>query len=203
MGGGNINKKKSWDPTRRPNQEKVWKAERQALEERNRIEEKKKEIAESRRVEELQRLQNMAQGTPDTLKVDWMYASAATDAVKISPEREYYLLGNRKSSKVGSCKVSGKKERGHSKREMPVKDRPSSISHVHLLEIQKRELKRPKTRELVPEHKTRDAGRRGQRDTIEKHQKKRKREDEDGKEHFGSASCYDNEGKRYRSVRKY
>lgn len=174
MGGGNINKKKSWDPSRRPNQEKIWKAERQAIEERKRTEEKRKEIAESRRAEELQSLQESAKGTNEAPKVDWMYAHAVTQAMGISPEMEMYLLGNKKASKEVS---EGKNQL---ERES-LKKATNSIRQDPLLKIKKRKSEYPSTGELTLEHKMREVKSMDQTDARDKHHTKSLRADRFGK----------------------
>jgi hypothetical protein len=166
MGGGNINKKKSWDPSRRPNQEKIWKAERQAIEERKRIEEKRKEIAGSRRAEELQSVQDSAKGTNEASKVDWMYAPTATQAMEISPEMEMYLLGNKKASKAISEEGKDQLERES------LKKAANSIRQDPLLEIKKRKLEDLSTGELTLERKMRDVKSMDQTDARDKHHTK-------------------------------
>lgn len=94
--GGDLNLKKSWHPNLRKNQERVWKEEKNALEERKLIEKLKKERDEERQIEELQKLQEAAGGKVATKRVEWMYAGPSGDGVGVSEEREAYLLGNRR-----------------------------------------------------------------------------------------------------------
>ena len=49
--GGDLNLKKSWHPHLRKNQERVWKEEKSALEERKQIEKLRKEREEERALE--------------------------------------------------------------------------------------------------------------------------------------------------------
>jgi hypothetical protein len=94
--GGDLNLKKSWHPNLRKNQERVWKEEKTALEERKLIEKLKKERDEERQIEELQKLQEAAGGKVVTKRVDWMYAGPSGDGAGVTEEREGYLLGKRR-----------------------------------------------------------------------------------------------------------
>lgn len=94
--GGDLNLKKSWHPHLRKNQERVWKEEKSALEERKQIEKLRKEREEERQIEELQRLQESAGGKIVTKRVDWMYAGPSGDGTGVTEEREGYLLGKRR-----------------------------------------------------------------------------------------------------------
>lgn len=94
--GGDLNLKKSWHPHLRKNQERVWKEEKSALEERKQIEKLRKEREEERQIEELQKLQESAGGKIVTKRVDWMYAGPSGDGAGVTEEREGYLLGKRR-----------------------------------------------------------------------------------------------------------
>jgi hypothetical protein len=94
--GGDLNLKKSWHPHLRKNQEKVWKEEKSALEERKQIEKLRKEREEERQIEELQKLQEASGGKVVTRRVDWMYAGPSGDGAAVTEEREGYLLGKRR-----------------------------------------------------------------------------------------------------------
>lgn len=94
--GGDLNLKKSWHPHLRKNQERVWKEENAALEERKLIEKLRKEREEERQIEELQKLQEAAGGKTVTKRVDWMYAGPSGDGAGVTEEREGYLLGKRR-----------------------------------------------------------------------------------------------------------
>lgn len=94
--GGDLNTKKSWHPHLRKNQERVWKEEQNALEERKLIEKLRKEREEERQIEELQRLQEANGGKVATKRVDWMYAGPSGDGAGVTEEREGYLLGKRR-----------------------------------------------------------------------------------------------------------
>jgi Pre-mRNA splicing factor/N-terminal domain of CBF1 interacting co-repressor CIR len=96
MGGGDLNMKKSWHPLLQKNQEAVWKAETLAREERKRIEQKRKEIAEERQLLQLQRLQeSQGSGKPRVERLDWMYTAPGA-GVQTSEAMEQFLLGRRK-----------------------------------------------------------------------------------------------------------
>lgn len=88
--------KKSWHPHLRKNQERVWKEEKSALEERKQIEKLRKEREEERQIEELQKLQESSGGKIVTKRVDWMYAGPSGDGAAVTEEREGYLLGKRR-----------------------------------------------------------------------------------------------------------
>ncbi|KAH7388862.1 Pre-mRNA splicing factor-domain-containing protein [Pyrenochaeta sp. MPI-SDFR-AT-0127] len=94
--GGDLNLKKSWHPHLRKNQERVWKEEKSALEERKQIEKLRKEREEERQIEELQKLQESAGGKVVTKRVDWMYGGPSGDGAGVTEEREGYLLGKRR-----------------------------------------------------------------------------------------------------------
>ncbi|KAL5452558.1 hypothetical protein PMIN06_005946 [Paraphaeosphaeria minitans] len=94
--GGDLNTKKSWHPHLRKNQEKVWKEEQNALEERKLIEKLRKERDEERQIEELQKLAEANGGKVATKRVDWMYAGPSGDGAGVTEEREGYLLGKRR-----------------------------------------------------------------------------------------------------------
>jgi hypothetical protein len=94
--GGDLNLKKSWHPHLRKNQERVWKEEKSALEERKQIEKLRKEREEERQIEELQKLQEASGGRVVTKRVDWMYAGPSGDGAAVTEEREGYLLGKRR-----------------------------------------------------------------------------------------------------------
>jgi len=179
----------------------VWKAERQAIEERKRIEEKRKERAESRRAEELQRLQDAAKGKTAVQKVEWIYAPVATDSVKISPERETYLLGTSKTTKVvlnvGCVGVGTGNREGHDS----FKDTINLVREDHLLPIKNEELTEEKrSQQMASEIKSvgmlKDEVERYRTDDRNKHNLKRKGEEKDVEEHSHRARRQRNEHKR-------
>jgi hypothetical protein len=94
----NINKKKSWDPTRGAAQKILWQREQAALEEAKRIAEKQKERTEERRLQALQQLQDNVSGTSALQRLDWMYSAPKPEHKEVSREREEYLLGRRISN---------------------------------------------------------------------------------------------------------
>jgi hypothetical protein len=93
--GGDLNLKKSWHPHLRKNQERVWKEEKSALEERKLIEKLRKEREEEAAIEQLQRLQAENGGKVVQRRVDWMYSGPSGDT-GVTEEREGYLLGKRR-----------------------------------------------------------------------------------------------------------
>ncbi|RKP40036.1 hypothetical protein BJ085DRAFT_13346 [Dimargaris cristalligena] len=101
MGGGDLNMKKSWHPLTFRNQEKLWKAEQRAEEEKAKTEQLRKERAEERALEELQQLQENAGHKTKSERLDWMYTGGGTGMgaqgeVENDEEREDYLLGRRR-----------------------------------------------------------------------------------------------------------
>ncbi|EST08968.2 CBF1-interacting co-repressor CIR, N-terminal domain protein [Kalmanozyma brasiliensis GHG001] len=100
MGGGDLNMKKSWHPLLQVNQERVWKREKEAIEERKKLEELRREREQEREMQELQRLQEEAGGKKRVDKVDWMYATPATTGSNSAAEMEDYLLGKKRVDKL-------------------------------------------------------------------------------------------------------
>jgi len=90
-----LNLKKSWHPHLFKNQERVWKEEKAALEERKLIDKLRREREEEAALEELQKLQAESGGKVVQRRVDWMYAGPSGDS-GITEEREGYLLGKRR-----------------------------------------------------------------------------------------------------------
>ena len=68
--GGDLNLKKSWHPHLRKNQERVWKEEKAALEERKLIDKLRREREEEAALEELQKLQAESGGKVVQRRVD-------------------------------------------------------------------------------------------------------------------------------------
>lgn len=103
--------KKSWHPLLHTNQERVWKQEKAALEERRKLEELKRERDQEREMQELQRIREAAGGKKKQDKLDWMYATPATGSGPSGAELEDYLLGKKRIDKLlqqdESQKVSG------------------------------------------------------------------------------------------------
>ncbi|KAJ3298746.1 RNA-splicing factor [Borealophlyctis nickersoniae] len=103
MGGGDLNLKKSWHTGTLRNQEKVWKKEQEAEEERKKVEQLLKEKNEERQMLELQAL-NEATGKnkrrgPERL--DWMYSAGPSgNQAVLDEDREAYLLGKKRVDKL-------------------------------------------------------------------------------------------------------
>ncbi|BGP15460.1 hypothetical protein JCM10213_003313 [Rhodosporidiobolus nylandii] len=100
MGGGDLNMKKSWHTGTFRNQEMVWKKEKEALEERKKLQQLQKELEQERAVQELQRLQEEAGGKKREERVDWMYAAPAEGNGPNADELEAYLLGKKRVDKL-------------------------------------------------------------------------------------------------------
>ncbi|XP_046961310.1 pre-mRNA-splicing factor CWC25 homolog [Vanessa cardui] len=91
MGGGDLNTKKTWHPSTMKNQERVWKAEQAAAEEKKRIIELERERAQERDREELNALakQNAhSNSEANDNRLRWMY-----DKPDKKVQDEDYLLG--------------------------------------------------------------------------------------------------------------
>lgn len=113
MGSSDLNLKKSWHPATFKNQERVWKEEQKKKEEDTKIEQMRKELAEERQLQDLQRMQEDA-GTKYGLKLlvihiftnscirqrsnklDWMYASPNANLNGTADDTmEDFLLGKK------------------------------------------------------------------------------------------------------------
>ncbi|XP_013168277.1 PREDICTED: pre-mRNA-splicing factor CWC25 homolog [Papilio xuthus] len=91
MGGGDLNTKKAWHPSNYKNQERVWKAEQAAAQEKKRISELQRERAEERDREQLNEIaKRTAAGgsSPNDNRLHWMY-----DKPDKKVQQEDYLLG--------------------------------------------------------------------------------------------------------------
>ncbi|KAI3627605.1 CWC25 [Malassezia furfur] len=100
MGAGDLNMKKSWHPMLHSNQEKVWLQEQEAIKERKRLEELRKEREHERQMQELQRIHEEAGGKKRVERVEWMYATPAAKGEPSEAELEDYLLGKKRVDKL-------------------------------------------------------------------------------------------------------
>ncbi|WWC88763.1 uncharacterized protein L201_003676 [Kwoniella dendrophila CBS 6074] len=106
MGGGDLNMKKSWHPVLLVNQERVWKAEKSANEEKKMLAQLRKEREEERQLAELQRLQEATTGKKRVDKMDWMYAAPGNEGGALGGQKlgeremEEYLLGKKRVDEV-------------------------------------------------------------------------------------------------------
>lgn len=88
------------------NQERVWKAEKAANEEKKMLAQLRKEREEERQLEELHRLQEASTGKKRVEKLDWMYAAPSTEGGALGGARigerdmEEYLLGKKRVDEV-------------------------------------------------------------------------------------------------------
>ena len=88
------------------NQERVWKAEKSANEEKKKLAQLRKEQEEERQLAELQRMQEESTGRKRVEKLDWMYAApsgegGALGGAKMGErEMEDYLLGKKRVDEV-------------------------------------------------------------------------------------------------------
>lgn len=83
-----MNSKKSWHPNTMKNQERVWKAEQAAAEEKKRMIELQREHAEERDRSELNNLMKHGSTSANDNRLSWMY-----DKPDKKVEQEAYLLG--------------------------------------------------------------------------------------------------------------
>ncbi|CAK1550070.1 unnamed protein product [Leptosia nina] len=88
MGGGDLNSKKSWHPSTMKNQERVWKAEQVAAEEKKRILELQQERTQERDCHELNELARKNLTDASDSRLDWMYKKPDKNV-----QQEEYLLG--------------------------------------------------------------------------------------------------------------
>ncbi|CAF4757011.1 unnamed protein product [Pieris macdunnoughi] len=88
MGGGDLNSKKSWHPNTMKNQERVWKAEKVAAEEKKRILELQQERAQEKDRQELNELARKNAANNSDNRLDWMYNKPDKQV-----QHEEYLLG--------------------------------------------------------------------------------------------------------------
>ena len=106
MGGGDLNMKKSWHPVLLVNQERVWKAEKAANEDKKALAQLRKEREEERQLQELQAMQEAATGKKRVDKLDWMYAAPGNEGGALGGQRlgdkdmEDYLLGKKRVDEV-------------------------------------------------------------------------------------------------------
>ncbi|WVR06264.1 hypothetical protein IAU60_003294 [Kwoniella sp. DSM 27419] len=149
MGGGDLNMKKSWHPVLLVNQERVWKAEKAANEEKKALAQLRKEREEERQLAELQRLQEATTGKKRTEKLDWMYAAPGAEGGALGGQKmsdrdmEQYLLGNKRVDEVLG---QGDKNVGASSREFiavqnanNARDTAAKIREDPLLAIKRQE----------------------------------------------------------------
>ncbi|KAI8375659.1 Pre-mRNA splicing factor-domain-containing protein [Choanephora cucurbitarum] len=96
MGSSDLNLKKSWHPATFKNQERVWKEEQKRKEEDRKLDQLKKELAEERQLQDLQRMQEEAGTKKRSNKLDWMYASPNANLNgSANNTMEDYLLGKK------------------------------------------------------------------------------------------------------------
>ncbi|OCF41507.1 pre-mRNA-splicing factor CWC25 [Kwoniella heveanensis CBS 569] len=149
MGGGDLNMKKSWHPVLLVNQERVWKAEKAANEEKKMLAQLRKEREEERQLAELQRLQEATTGKKRVEKMDWMYAAPGAEGGALGGQKlgeremEEYLLGKKR---VDEVLAQGDKNVGASHREFIAvqnannpRDTAAKIREDPLLAIKKQE----------------------------------------------------------------
>jgi len=92
--------KKSWHPMLIKNQQQVWLKEKEALEEKKKLDQLRKEREEERQVQELQRLQEEKSGKKKVEKLDWLYATPATGNLTSNNDLDDYLLGKKRVDKI-------------------------------------------------------------------------------------------------------
>lgn len=145
MGAGDLNMKKSWHPMLHSNQEKVWLQEQEAIKERKRLEELRKEREHERQMQELQHIHEEAGGKKRVERVEWMYATPAAKGEPSEGELEDYLLGKKRVDKLlqgnESQQLSRTAELGKSETNdaMSQRDMASKMREDPLLAIKQQE----------------------------------------------------------------
>jgi hypothetical protein len=102
------------------NQKRVWEAEKEASDEKKKLQQLRKEREEEAQLAELQRMQETATGKKRVEKLDWMYSAPNADSNAMGGrmtehELEQYLLGKRRVDEVlaaGDKNVSNREEKG-------------------------------------------------------------------------------------------
>ncbi|OCF55022.1 pre-mRNA-splicing factor CWC25 [Kwoniella mangroviensis CBS 10435] len=198
MGGGDLNMKKSWHPVLLVNQERVWKAEKSANEEKKMLAQLRKEREEERQLAELQRLQEATTGKKRVEKMDWMYAAPGNEGGALGGQKigeremEEYLLGKKR---VDEVLARGDKDVGASHKDFiavqnanSARDTASKIREDPLLAIRKQEqaalqalMNRPDIRKQLKAAKKEKESKeeRKARKKAEKEGKRSKRHDKD------------------------
>ncbi|KAJ7786523.1 Pre-mRNA splicing factor-domain-containing protein [Mycena metata] len=113
MGGGDLNMKKSWHPLLLKNQEQVWLKEKEALEEKKKLDQLRKEKEEERQMQELQRLQEEQTGKKRTEKLEWMYTTPSMGTSQNPNDLEDYLLGKKRVDKILTADENAKVGAAH------------------------------------------------------------------------------------------
>ncbi|WVQ96850.1 hypothetical protein IAU59_003957 [Kwoniella sp. CBS 9459] len=192
MGGGDLNMKKSWHPVLLVNQERVWKAEKAANEEKKMLAQLRKEREEERQLAELQRLQESTTGKKRVEKMDWMYAAPGAEGGALGGQKlgeremEEYLLGKKR---VDEVLAQGDKDVGAAHREFiavqnanNARDTAAKIREDPLLAIKKQEqaaltalMNRPDIRKQLKAAKN---GKEGKEDKEERRARKKSEKEE-------------------------
>jgi hypothetical protein len=89
MGAGDLNAKKSWHPGNLANQAKVWEREQDAIVERRKADQLRKEKEEERALEEMRKSQGLV-----SKRLDWMYQTPSSES-GFEKDKEEYLLGKK------------------------------------------------------------------------------------------------------------
>jgi hypothetical protein len=89
MGAGDLNAKKSWHPGNLANQAKVWEREQDAIVERRKADQLRKEKEEERALEEMRKSQGLV-----SKRLDWMYQTPNSES-GFEKDKEEYLLGKK------------------------------------------------------------------------------------------------------------
>ncbi|WFD29464.1 RNA-splicing factor [Malassezia sp. CBS 17886] len=124
MGAGDLNMKKSWHPLLHQNQERVWKQEQEALVERKKLDELRKERDQERQMQELHRIHQEAGGKKRAERLEWMYATPAAKSGPSENELEDYLLGKKRVDKL----LQGTEAEQLSRTAQPFAETPSASS---------------------------------------------------------------------------
>ena len=211
MGGGDLNLKKSWHVALQSNQKKVWNAEKVALEERKKIEVRRRELEEERSMMELARMQEAAGGAPRQNRVDWMYQGSNSGTSNL--DNEAYLLGKRR---VDNLILKEKVEAKEAKPEqLGIPDMAPAVSARDIatkatldpllaIEKQKQEMMEREIEKQIRQQKLRERREKKHppRDDRERHHHRRHRhrdrEEDSDEERYRKRRRYEDEESRHR-----
>ncbi|TPX58092.1 hypothetical protein PhCBS80983_g03404 [Powellomyces hirtus] len=214
MGGGDLNLKKSWHPGTLRNQEKVWKKERDADEEKKKLDQLLKEKNEERQLMELQALNEATGKTKKrSERLDWMYSAGPSgNKALVDEDREAYLLGKKRVDRMveqaktveemDSAAAQFNHANAYGLTANTIRDTQAKIREDPILAIKKREhaslqsvLNNPVELKRLKEAKT------GKKEKKHKKDKERKR-DRDDRLDLDRSSTPDRKVTRERSVKR-
>jgi hypothetical protein len=174
--GGDLLSKKGWHVGLLSNQRKVWEAEQQALGERKKIEQVRREREEERQMEDIARLAEESGGTKRRQRVDWMYTGATAGSMGTTEEQEAYLLGTRRVDSLLKKEEKKELEKKDAVQADPVRDIAVKVRMDPLLLIEKQKQESLEKAMAVEASIERRKKRRQERDERESRRSKHYRE---------------------------